>query len=506
MIDVPDEIWQHIFSNFEDYMPLKNWWMYGAQLNRECSRNLHSLSQVSRRFRRLAHSFLHRTLLLEGGDNEVRVQILLLRALSEDPELGQHVRNVSFDDSTGSPRRLSSTLARVPVESILRKALEPLNLPPSTTKWLEKSISDGCAFGTLAVAYMAKLQFVDCTVARVESPLPFMLSGRLGVEDGMLIQLDREEEGHEDDHQDNDKTNHKHAPMITGKMSAAYSFPNLTEVRIRAGRSEAVLSAFVIEPILLHPTLKRLRTFGIEWTGDTSRQLRWPSRASNLQCLDLKESVIDATGLRSVLTRCPNLKGLSIELAPWSRVEDREEDRWIVNFDDFSDVLRQFGRGLEEFGIHTIDSSFNYFTEGRLGLLQPLSSLKHLEIDKEVLLGVVREPGDEVNRPAFRFDEALPPSLQTLYLHCSNNNFGEYRYNNRRQVVNEEIHDLVIQDKLPNLREIQVERCYNKTGEGEWDPELKVDGWEVSVRNEHLWETYDSSGCMRTILTLSRRI
>jgi len=397
-------------------------------------------------------------------------------------------------------------LAGVPVESILRKALGSLNLPPSTTKWIGRSISDGCAFGTLAVAYMAKLQFVDCTVARVKSPLPFMLSGRLGVEDGLLSQLDREEEGHEDDHQDNDKINHKHAPMITGKMSAAYSFPNLTEVRIRAGRSEAALSAFVIEPILLHPTLKRLRTFGIEWTGDTSRQLRWPGRASNLQCLDLKESVIDATGLRSVLTRCPNLKGLSIQLAPWSRVEDREEDSWIVNFDDFGDVLRQFGRGLEEFDIHTIDSRFNYFTEGRLGLFQPLSSLKHLKIDKEVLLGVVGEPGEEVSRPPFRFDEVLPPSLQTLYLHCLDDSFGESWYNRRRETVNKAIRDLITQGRLPNLREIQVERYYNETGEGEWDPELKVDGWEVSVRNEHLWETYDGSGCMRTILVLSRRV
>jgi hypothetical protein len=222
--------------------------------------------------------------------------------------------------------------------------------------------------------------------------------------------------------------------------------------------------------------------------------------------LDLKESVIDATGLRSVFTRCPNLKSLSIQLAPWSRVEDREEESWIVNFDDFGDVLRQFGRGLEELDIHTTDCSLNHFTEGTFGLLKPLSSLKHLKIDKEVLLGVVREPGDEVSRPAFRFDEALPPSLQTLYLHCSNDNFGEYRYTHRHQVVNKEIFDLIIQGRLPNLREIQVERYYNKTGEGEWDPELKLDGWEVTVRNEHLWETYDSSGCMRTILILSRTI
>ena len=121
MIDLPDEIWQQIFANFEDYMPLKNWWMYGAQLNHESPRTLFSLSQVSRRFRRIAQFFLYRTLLLEGRDDEVLVQMLLLRTLTEDPKLGQHVRNVSLDDSTGSPLRMSSTLVNIPVESMLKK-------------------------------------------------------------------------------------------------------------------------------------------------------------------------------------------------------------------------------------------------------------------------------------------------------------------------------------------------------------------------------------------------
>ncbi|KAJ4129061.1 hypothetical protein NW768_007592 [Fusarium equiseti] len=501
MIDLPDEIWQQIFANFEDYMPLKNWWMYGTQLNHECPRTLLSLSQVSRRFRRVAQSFLYRTLLLEGRDSEALAQILLLRSLSEDPKLGQQVRNVSFDDSTGSPCRMSSALVHIPVDSIFRKALASLSLPPSTAKWLEQSISDGCAFGTLAVAYMAQSQFVDCTVDHEASPLPFMLSGRFGVEDVVPSHPGCEEE----DHEDNDKTNEKHGRILVGKISADYSFPNLTEIRIRAGGSEGTLPAFVVEPILLHPALKVLRTFGIEWIGDKSRQLRWLDQASNLLCLDLKESVIDATGLRSILTRCPNLKSLSIQLADSSREQDGEEAVWIVDLDDFGNVLRQLGRGLEELEIHTLDYTSEHSTEGRLGLLQALSSLKHLKVDKEGLLGPVREPGGEVSRPALRFDEALPPSLETLYLHWADNYHGEYWYKDRRQIVDKETHELIMEDKMPNLREIKVEKYYNEAWEGEWDPFLEVDGWEVSVKHEHLWETYDCSGCLRTIAILSRR-
>ncbi|KAM0343553.1 hypothetical protein ACHAPU_008448 [Fusarium lateritium] len=499
MTFLPDEIWEQIFATFEDYMPLKNWWMYGAQLKHERPRTLYSLSRVSRRFRRVTQSFLYRTLLLEGRDNEALAHILLLRTLSEDPKLGQHVRKVSFDDSTGSPRRMSSRLGDTPVDSILSKGLESLNLPPSAAKRLETSILDGCAFGTLAVAYMPQSHFVDCTVAHVESPLPLILSGRLGVEDGLLRQPEREKEN---DHEDDDK----HAPILMENMPADYSFPNLTEVRIRGRNSEDVMPAFVMEPILLHPTLKRLRIFGIDWTGNASRRLRWPGRASNLQYLDLKESIIDAPGLRSVLTRCPNLKGLSIQLAGWSREQDMEEDSWIVDLDDFGNVLRRFGRGLEEVDIHTLDYRSNHSTDGRLGSLQALSSLKHLKTDKEDFLGAVRNPGEEEVTPAaLRFDEALPPSLETLYLHWANDNHGEYWYKSRRQIVNKELHNLIVGNRLPNLGGIQVERYHNETGEGEWDPDLTVDGWEVSVGNEHLWETYDSSGCMRTILVLSRR-
>ncbi|KAL4724377.1 hypothetical protein ACLX1H_008991 [Fusarium chlamydosporum] len=481
---LPDEIWEQIFANFEDYMPLKNWWMYGAQLKHQRHRTLYSLSLVSHHFQRVAYSFLYRTLLLEGGDYEARVHMLLLRTLSEDPLLGQHVRNVSFDDSTGSPRRMSSTLTGTPVDSILKAGLESLNLQPAVAKRLETSILDGCGFGTLAIAYMPQLEFVDCSLNHNQSPLPLMLSGRLGVEHGLLRQPDREEKNNEDAHDDDDRINEKNAPISIESMPTDYSFPNLTEVRIRAGSSESISPILVIEPILLHPTLKRLRTFGIDWSGDAGKQLEWHDRVSNLQYLDLKESIIDAAGLRSVLSRCPNLEGLSIQMAGWHREGYREDDSWIVNLDDFGNVLRQFGQGLGEFDIHTLDYKLNHATDGRLGSFQALSSLKHLKLDKQDFLGTVRDLGEDIGPLALRFNESLPPSLETLYLHWSS-------YEHRRQIVNEEIHALIIGNELPNLRQIQVERYYNKTMQGEWDPDLKVDGWDVSVKNEHLWETYD---------------
>ncbi|KAM0541478.1 hypothetical protein ACHAPJ_013213 [Fusarium lateritium] len=285
--------------------------------------------------------------------------------------------------------------------------------------------------------------------------------------------------------------------MMEG-ISPKYTFTNLTEVRIKGSCCDGATPVFEIEPILLHPTLKRLRTLGIRWNWEENRRLRWPDRRSKLQYLDLKESIIDAAGLRNVLTRCPNLKGLLIEMAGSRREEDLSEDSWIVDLDDFGNILRELGRGLEELDIHTLAYKSNRCPDGIIGSLQTLSSLKHLKIDEEDFLRA------RVMTPAL--NEALPPSLQTLYMHWGQEYYFEDFHESERQRVNKAIHSLVMEGEFHNLREIQVERYYNKTMEGEWNSELMLDGWDISVKNEHLWMRCGCSGCMRTILVLSRKL
>ncbi|KAH7171789.1 hypothetical protein DER46DRAFT_165636 [Fusarium sp. MPI-SDFR-AT-0072] len=72
------------------------------------------------------------------------------------------------------------------------------------------------------------------------------------------------------------------------------------------------------------------------------------------------ETYIDAEGLMTVLTRCPNLTGIAIRLPDEYRklldqyeTEDSENADCIINLDDFGDVLRKFGQNLEEVDFNT---------------------------------------------------------------------------------------------------------------------------------------------------------
>ncbi|KAF4957605.1 hypothetical protein FSARC_11244 [Fusarium sarcochroum] len=506
MAFLPDEIWEQIFIVFEDHMPSENWWMYGAQIKHEGLKTLRSIALVSRQFERVAQRLLYRTLLVEGRDYYGLAQARLLRTLSEQPQLGQHARDVSIDDDAGYHYRMGRKLSDTPLRSILGTGLGSLKGRFEPMRSRRRKVSDTYGFGALAASYMPHLQLIDCTVHDNHTLLPPMLSGRLGLEVEFLGEPEGQRKAFEDDYGDEEQTNDKDAPNSMGGMYTNYSFPNLTEVRVKTGGCDGATTVFVIEPILLHPTLKRLRTLGINWTGDESSLLKWPDRHSNLQYLDLKECVIDATGLRSVLTRCPDLKSLLIEMADFRREEDREEGSWKVDLSDFGNVLRQLARVLEDFDIHTLDYKSSNYAEGRIGSLKTLNSLKHLKTDKEDFLGYPSDPDEEVATPALRFGEALPPSLETLYLHWGDDYYDEDWREYKRRGVNKEIHSFIVESELYNLREIRVERYYNETMEGEWDSELKLDGWDISVKNEHLWKRYGNSGCMRTVLVLSKRL
>jgi hypothetical protein len=498
MTHVPDEIWERVFSNFEDHMPLENWWMHGTRLSHEDLSTLHSLSLVSHQFQRVAQPLLYRTLLMEGRNDEKLVQACALRTLSEHPQLGQHIRNVSFDDDAEGAYLRHQVLDRCTLEKILRAGLDSISLPPPALRRIKESLLEqrhSSGLGALFMAYMPQSHFVDCTVHRDDTPLPLMLSGCLGLEENLLGDL----EGREKEDQGDTKTYGQQRNTLPKDMPTAYTFPHLTEVRIRTANYEGVTSFSTIQPIFRHPTLKRLRTLGIDWIGKDKKPLMWPTQDSNLQYLDLKESIIDAAGLRGILTRCPSLKGLSIEMAPHHRESVEHEENWEVDLEEFGKVLRQFGQNLEEFAIHTVNYNSYHGTEGRLGSLQTLTSLKHLKTGRDELLGPIRGLYEEMETPALQFDEALPPFLETLFLYPS-----RYDYGSRNRVAREELQEFITRCEISSLREIQVELNYSETEE-EWDPDSKVNRWGVSITTEHFQDIPESSEGIRTILVLSRR-
>jgi hypothetical protein len=435
---------------------------------------------------------------MEGRSDEKLVQARVLRTLSEHPQLGQHVHNVSFDDDAEGAYLRHQPLDRDTLHKILRASLDSISLPPPVMRGIKESLLERrqrSGIGALFMAYMPQSHFVDCTVHRDDTPLPLMLSGCLGLEESLLGDLD----GQDKEDQEDTKTYGQQRKTRPKDMPTACTFPHLTEVCIRTANYEDVTPFSTIQPIFRHPTLKTLRALGIDWIGKDKKPLMWPTQDSNLQYLDLKESIVDSAGFGDILTRCPSLKGLSIEMAAHHRESLEHSENWEVDLDEFGKLLRQFGQNLEEFAINTVNYNNFHGTQGRLGSLQTFTSLKHLKTGRDELLGPIRGLYDEEETPALRFDEALPPFLETLFLYPS-----RYDYGSRNRAAREELQEFITRCEMSNLREIQVELNYSETDE-EWDPDSKVKGWDVSVTTEYFQDIPESSGRMRTILVLSRR-
>ncbi|KAM5351085.1 hypothetical protein ACJ41O_003808 [Fusarium nematophilum] len=501
MRSLPDEIWHHVFVAFEDDLPLDKWWMYGSHLKHETVKTLVSLCLVSRQFHRVAQPLLYRTALLEGRRDEETAQSLFARTLAANPQLGLHTRTTSLDDDSRQ---------RESVKDAVKASLGSLDLPPAFKRYLKTQLCFDASWARNALAafhlaFMPQVQLVDCTQHSECSPLPWMLSGSLGMEDEILAKLKRNED--EDEDEDDDETPVEHMAKDT---FANYGLPHLTEVRFRtSSSSDGTTAAWEIEPILLHPTLKRLRTLGIDWSGEAAKMLTWPDRVSNLQYLGLKECIVDAAGLRSILTRCGNLLGLSLETADCRREDyGGDEDSWDIDLAEFGRIIRDLGRNLHEFELHTLEYQAFHGTDGRLGSLKALASLRHLRVIQEDFLGSIpmygdEEDDDDEDGPSLVFKEALPPSIETLYLHWDDRYYDKNYYQRRCGAVNNAVFNLLVQGEMPNLREVKVERDYNETKK-EWDGR-EIPGWDVDVVEEHLWERSHSTGCMRTILVLQKK-
>lgn len=173
-----------------------------------------------------------------------------------------------------------------------------------------------------------------------------------------------------------------------------------------------------------------------------------------------------------------------------------------MDLDEIGSILRTLGGNLVELSLHT--NNYEDYdegpsqSEGHLGSLREMRSLKHLSVVYGDLVDTLTEP-PKVPTVA----EILPCSLETLHLHWDEKHYGERSYRKRCGYVNDAVRKLLEHGHMPNLRQVSIERSYNETLEGEFDG--SVAGWNISVENRRLWMTYSSSGCGRTIVTFEKR-
>ncbi|KAF4950726.1 hypothetical protein FGADI_8000 [Fusarium gaditjirri] len=561
---LPDEILHKIFAELEDQLPLDKWQLYGAQLDHQGSAALRNLCLVCRQFRHIAQPWLYRTIVIEGRIGAKNIGTVLLRTLVENPRLAEQVRAVSLIDCVKLSAQVE-ILGKDASKAVVRSALKKLDLPPALKRLMQRNIAS-CGFAALVLAYMPHVQVVDCTMGYHITVLPWLLSASpdAGRPLGFLEHVGREEEYEFSDDEDyvidyaNQLSLEEYQQKGISKGTFAnYCFARLTDIRIRAVEKPGrIVGAWTIEPLLLNSKLKILRTFGTAWYGDEITHFVWPEHKNyNLEYFDLMESYVDAEGLRTILTYCPKLRGISIRLPDEDRQtpiayevnEDEDEEDCTLNFGDFGDVLRKHGQNLEEFDFNTFffESYSTWYRnrgpgEGTIGSLRELRSLRHLKVSKEALIGEIE--------PLSRLSEVLPESIETLHLYCSQMWSTERWVESERELYNQDVYKLLLDD-MPNLREIRVERC--KTGvdgfapygsdseaaadeddnvscfsddntesldkpeygpeeyiyskEAEWPAEKHVDGWDVNIADARLYKIRGRPACGFWVITLSRK-
>ncbi|PNP82285.1 hypothetical protein FNYG_04474 [Fusarium nygamai] len=396
MDSLPDEILHNIFAGLEDQMPLDKWQLYGARLDHRGSAALRNLCLVCRQFRRIAQPLLYRTIVIEGRRRAKNIGTLLLRTFVENPQLAEQVRAVSLTDCVKLSEQVE-ILGKDATKALVRSAMDKLDIPPALKRMMKRHIASS-GFAALILAYMPHVQVVDCTIGDRTKILPWLLSASpdAGRPLGWLQRDRKVEVSHDEDDDEAQEGNdffddeyyvtkkeeydfsdeepyvvdygevlsmeEYQQKGISKDTFANYRFANLTEIRIRAVENPgAIEDAWTIEPLLLNPTLKILRTFGTAWYGEELDNLIWPEHKNySLEYFDLMESYIDAEGLKTILTCCLKLNGISIRLPDEERqltvnyeMGYGEEEECILNFDDFGDVLRKHGQDLEKFDLNT---------------------------------------------------------------------------------------------------------------------------------------------------------
>lgn len=507
MTPIPDEIWHQIFSYFESVLPEDQWWMYGTQVDHCLRKTLMSIPLVSRQFRRVAQPLLYRTALIEGGhyDNEWH-QGNLIRTLAAFPDLGLHSRTLSLKEY-----RLISNPA---FYAVLQELLPSLDLPTAMRRHMEIKLEESLCrsddwrsidLATFLLALMPRVRLVDFSYHGSRS-LIWMMSGRADMNEQLVRNPDDEDSDNEGEsfgqEPHKDTILNSDGPDMTRASFANYGLPHVEELRLRTGdcRHDST-PIHAIEAVLLHPNLKTLRLLGSNWLQRSLDLLRWPNEPCGVQFLELRESLVEASSLRHILTRFRGLRTLLVHLADCARYDD-DETEWEMNLDEIGSLLRELGQGLVELSLHTNNYEGHgdglSQLEGHLGSLREMRSLKHLSVVYNDLIDADAELTD---LPAIA--DVLPCSLETLHFHGDEKPRGGQSYRRRCGYVNDAVRKLLEHGNMPNLRQVSIERYYNESLEGEFDG--PVAGWDMSVENKHLWMTYSGSGCGRTIVTFKRR-
>ncbi|VUC25892.1 unnamed protein product [Clonostachys rosea] len=508
MDTLPPETLHRIFEHLECTIPFDNWEQgYIAEIQCPPPKNLIALSRVCRRFRDVARPLIYRTVAFQWREDNYEQKIIdaFMRTLCENPRLGHIIRDFHVDHwrSWGPEAR-----------DIVRKILAtPENLNERQKRWLQRWLAaerDWPDEDILLILLILtpNLRMLDCGQSTVQGGIGAYLSGRRDVEDHFfdemllkdsdsrrrIVQEDPVSEDDDDgdesgsdltDEYENDETTHiKPTQELSSRPIVPPDYPmaQLKEVRFRHDFGNGFDSVSEIEGVLLHPGIETLRLFAFTWAKEDVNVMRWSNIPSTLTSLQMKASIVDAAGLKDILSRCRQLRSLHIVLATISRM-DSQDDGDDIDLGKMGAVLRKYGQHIETFDFESEGFRGYFAPDGHLGSLKSLTGLRQLKVSGEDLDDFPRGGDDEL---AASLRNALPPQLESIHIRASEGRDCDG------------IPRALLTDKyFSALRTVEVESS---------DDDLVVPGWTKSERVDMINRNETEEGELHpiTIVVFSR--
>jgi hypothetical protein len=498
-------------------MPFDNWEQgYTVELKCPPPKDLIALSRVCRRFRDVSRPLIYRTVVFHWNEENYEEKIIeaFLRTICDDPHLGLFIRDFHVDywrawnlEAVDVARKLLTT---------------PENLDERQQRWLrrwlaaEREWQGNDDFMLILLILTPRLRMLDCGQTTADGGIAAYLSGRQDVEDhffeemlskdsssGTILSEDEQIGSDNDDDDgdgpvsdlDNEDTNSEALSIIPSQETAhqhavppGHPFAQLREVRFRHEYLNGFETASYIEGVLLHPGIETLRLHAFTWAIQDIQRMHWSHIPSSLTTLQMKSSIVDAAGLKDILTRCRQLRNLHIVLAVSRRMDDDQEE-W-VDFGKMGAALRKYAQHIETFDFETEGFRGYFGHDGHLGSLKSLKTLRQLKLRSEDLEEDFPR-GDE-DELAASLRNLLPPRLESIYIRGSAVPGGDG------------VPRALLTDKyFTTLRTVEVEDFDTSNPK-----DLIVPGWEKSERVDWVNRNESEEGELEplTVVIFSRDV
>ncbi|KAF4448120.1 hypothetical protein F53441_8436 [Fusarium austroafricanum] len=445
--DLPNEIWNTIFSNLEacKYYQL-------PPLCEELKRQtLRSLCLVSRRIGNLAREALYRNIAIGDGIRGPEQSLLLTQTLASNPKLGLATRAINIYDTMWVHYMYENPEPR------MKQLFESLRLPCHLKDLLEadRITSGGCYSHFLPVIILAlvpNVRFVQLVIPPGEhKALLWMLGGE-------CIES-----------QDKDKAK---AGLSSRRLAANY-LVNLEEVRLteRDFHLPGASAVRIVDSLLSHPNIKKLRLGKFNFTGWMIENGVFPGHQSNLRELYFGRGFVEHRYLRHILSRCRDLRILEFKHVTYCQAPyELSPEPGLLTF---GDTLGDYAQNLVSLRLNGVCDYPTCAKKCTIGSLRQLKRLRHLTVHKSLLVGT-----GENRLP---LAAALPLSLETLELR-----FESCRILDPEDLYeeNDELFRLVSGGQFPHFRRLEYDRQpgdkFTKT----------IEGWTVQHENgDPNWST-----------------